>query len=30
LRVADDVHETEPPTQAELHALRALRTKGTA
>jgi glutaconate CoA-transferase subunit B len=28
LRVAEDVHETEPPTDAELAALRALRTKG--
>jgi glutaconate CoA-transferase subunit B len=28
LRVADDVAETEPPTDAELTALRALRTKG--
>ena len=28
LRVADDVHETEPPTDAELAALRGLRTKG--
>jgi glutaconate CoA-transferase, subunit B len=28
LRVADDVRETEPPTDAELTALRALRTKG--
>jgi glutaconate CoA-transferase subunit B len=30
LRVADDVRETEPPTDAELAALRALRTKGSA
>jgi len=30
LRVADDLRETEPPTAAELHALRALRTKGAA
>jgi glutaconate CoA-transferase, subunit B len=29
LRVADDVAVTEPPTDAELAALRALRTKGT-
>jgi glutaconate CoA-transferase, subunit B len=29
LRVADDVHETELPTEDELRALRALRTKGT-
>ncbi len=28
LRVADDVHETEAPTDAELTALRGLRTKG--
>jgi glutaconate CoA-transferase, subunit B len=28
LRVADDLRETEPPTEAELEALRALRTKG--
>ncbi len=28
LRVADDVSETAPPTEAELEALRALRTKG--
>ena len=28
LRVADDVRETEPPTKAELDALRSLRTKG--
>jgi glutaconate CoA-transferase subunit B len=28
LRVADDVRETEPPTEAELRALRSLRTKG--
>jgi len=28
LRVADDVRETEPPREAELTALRALRTKG--
>jgi glutaconate CoA-transferase subunit B len=28
LRVADDVHETEPPTADELAALRSLRTKG--
>jgi glutaconate CoA-transferase subunit B len=28
LRVADDVHETEPPTEEELTALRALETKG--
>jgi len=28
LRVADDVRQTEPPTEAELDALRALRTKG--
>jgi glutaconate CoA-transferase subunit B len=30
LRVADDLHETEPPTTAELTALRALETKGHA
>jgi glutaconate CoA-transferase, subunit B len=30
LRVADRVRETEPPTAAELAALRALRTKGLA
>jgi glutaconate CoA-transferase subunit B len=30
LRVADDVRETEPPTEDELAALRALRTKGQA
>ncbi len=30
LRVADDVHETEPPTAEELAALRALETKGRA
>jgi glutaconate CoA-transferase subunit B len=30
LRVADDVRETEPPTDAELAALRGLRTKGSA
>jgi glutaconate CoA-transferase subunit B len=30
LRVADDVRETAPPTDAELTALRALRTKGRA
>lgn len=30
LRVADDIGETEPPTEAELTALRALRTKGSA
>jgi glutaconate CoA-transferase, subunit B len=29
LRVAEDVAETEPPTEAELAALRALRLKGT-
>ena len=28
LRVADDLRETDPPTEAELEALRALRTKG--
>ena len=28
LKVADDLHETEAPTEAELTALRALRTKG--
>jgi glutaconate CoA-transferase subunit B len=28
LRVADDVHETEPPTEEELTALRTLETKG--
>jgi glutaconate CoA-transferase, subunit B len=28
LRIADDLRETEPPTQPELEALRALRTKG--
>src|SRR5919201_966793 len=28
LRVADDVHETTPPTDGELAALRALKTKG--
>ncbi|HXH95622.1 MAG TPA: CoA-transferase subunit beta [Gaiellaceae bacterium] len=30
LRVADELRETEPPTDAELTALRALRTKGSA
>ncbi len=30
LRVAEDVHETAPPTAGELAALRALETKGTA
>ncbi len=30
LRVADGLRETEPPTAAELTALRALRTKGSA
>jgi glutaconate CoA-transferase subunit B len=30
LRIADDVSETEAPTDAELAALRALRTKGAA
>ena len=30
LRVAEDVHETEPPTEDELAALRSLRTKGDA
>jgi acyl CoA:acetate/3-ketoacid CoA transferase beta subunit len=30
LRVAADVHETTPPTDDELAALRALRTKGDA
>ncbi len=30
LRVSDDVRVTEPPTDAELRALRALRTKGPA
>jgi glutaconate CoA-transferase, subunit B len=30
LRVAEDVAETEPPTEPELAALRALRLKGTA
>jgi glutaconate CoA-transferase, subunit B len=30
LRVADDVSETEPPTDGELAALRALKTKGAA
>ena len=30
LRVSDDVRETEPPTETELRALRALRTKGAA
>jgi glutaconate CoA-transferase, subunit B len=30
LRVADDVRETAPPTEAELAALRGLRTKGRA
>jgi glutaconate CoA-transferase subunit B len=30
LRVADDLQETEPPTTAELTALRALETKGHA
>jgi glutaconate CoA-transferase, subunit B len=30
LSVADDVRETEPPTDAELDALRSLRTKGAA
>jgi glutaconate CoA-transferase subunit B len=28
LRIAEDLRETEPPTEAELGALRALRTKG--
>jgi acyl CoA:acetate/3-ketoacid CoA transferase beta subunit len=28
LRVADEVHETHPPTEQELEALGALRTKG--
>ena len=28
LAVADDLRETEPPTELELLALRALRTKG--
>jgi glutaconate CoA-transferase subunit B len=28
LRIADDLCETEPPTETELGALRALRTKG--
>jgi glutaconate CoA-transferase, subunit B len=28
LRIADDVHETEPPSDTELSALRGLRTKG--
>ena len=30
LRVADDLAQTEPPTEAELSALRALKTKGDA
>ena len=30
LRVADDVHETRPPTDGELAALRSLKTKGDA
>ncbi len=30
LRVADDLRETDPPTDAELAALRSLRTKGAA
>jgi glutaconate CoA-transferase subunit B len=30
LRVADDLQETEPPTDGELTALRALKTKGAA
>jgi glutaconate CoA-transferase subunit B len=30
LRVADDLAETEPPTEEELAALRSLRTKGSA
>jgi hypothetical protein len=30
LRVASDLRETEPPTAAELAALRSLRTKGAA
>jgi glutaconate CoA-transferase subunit B len=30
LRVADDVRETEPPSEAELRVLRSLRTKGEA
>jgi glutaconate CoA-transferase subunit B len=30
LRVADDVRETDPPSEAELVALRGLRTKGEA
>ena len=30
LRVADDVRETEPPTEVELTALRSLKTKGRA
>ena len=28
LRVADDVRETEPPSETELLALRSLKTKG--
>jgi glutaconate CoA-transferase subunit B len=30
LRVADDLDETDPPTEAELTALRALKTRGEA
>jgi glutaconate CoA-transferase subunit B len=30
LRIAEDVAETEPPTEDELSAVRSLRTKGTA
>jgi glutaconate CoA-transferase subunit B len=30
LRIADDIRETEPPTERELTALRSLRTKGEA
>jgi glutaconate CoA-transferase, subunit B len=30
LRVAEDLHETDPPTTAELAALRSLRTRGSA
>ena len=30
LRVAEDLAQTEPPTEAELSALRALKTKGDA
>ena len=30
LRIADDLGETDPPTEAELEVLRSLRTKGSA